>query len=86
MLGLVVSVVAGKSRATALREAPPLPFLLPSLLDSWPEPLVRTQPGIGMNAQPCPAWHLAASDLKQMPYVRDRRSLKHLAQHLTCMR
>jgi len=80
MLGLAVSVVAGKSRATALREAPPLPVLFPSLLASWPEPLVRTQPGIGMNAQPSPTWYLAASDLKQMPYVKgDRRSLKRLA-------
>lgn len=41
MLGLAVSLVARKSRATALRETPLLSFPFPSLLTSWPEPLER---------------------------------------------
>lgn len=61
-LGLALSLVARKSGATDLGEAPPLSFPFPSPLASWPEPLAR-------KWHECPALpNLASggSDLKQM--------------------
>ena len=39
----------------------------PPSLPPGQSPWRGQQPGIGRNAQPCPARHLAASDFKQMP-------------------
>lgn len=58
MLGLAVSLVAGKSRTAVLREAPPLSFHSPSLLASWTEPLERAA---ARNRQECPALPSPAS-------------------------
>lgn len=81
------SVVAGKGRAALGRPRLCHSSFSPSLPPGqgpW------RGPHTARNWHGCPAlpsvWHLAASDHKQLPYVKgDRVSLKCLAQHLTCM-
>lgn len=67
MLGLAVSLVLGKAEQRFSGRPLLLLFLFPPSLPPGQSPWRGQQPGIGRNAQPCPAQHLAASGFKQMP-------------------